>query len=322
MTATPTTEKRLIAFQTPQGTVPWLSPPPLPARGQSHASGSGYSIEFMSMPSQQRDAEAGLDDALEQVSGHRGAEPDLVDVLEQVSGLTLERPILQDKALQETPMRTPLQEVYTGGLLEQVSGLTLERPVLQEKTSQDYSLRTPLQDSRLLFTGFPPLPFPPTISSSTADSLTPALRYKRRSSHQCTPVESELDLTSPKNQRVAMIRPKRYRSNCSIVNKVQTCPLLPTSPDLSEAGEIRHEPCFSPVFQSSTAHLPTPSGPMLPLASSTTVKEAPPPPPPPPMPLFGSPNMDKRKVASSDISPLKIKMRKADSTPTWAFPHL
>jgi hypothetical protein len=276
----------------------------------------------MPMPSHQRDAEADFYDALEQVSGQRGAELDLVDVLEQVSGLTLERPVLQDKVSQENLLRTPLQEVFNGGLLEHISVLAMERrPVLQEKALQDYSLRTPLQDSRLTFPGFPPLQFPPAKSSSTADSLTPALRYKRRSSDQCTPIESDLDLTSLKSQRGATIRPKRFRINSSIVSKVQTCPLLPTSPDLSEAGEIRHEPCFSPVCQRSTAHLPTTSVPMLPLVSSTTAEEAPPPASPPPMPLFGSPNMDRRKASSSGISPLKIKMRNADFIPTWAFPH-
>jgi hypothetical protein len=274
MTAKPTTEKPLAAFQTPQGTtVPWLSLLPFPVRGQSQA--SGHSIEFMSMPVHQRDAET-----------------DLVGVLEQVAEMTLGRPVLQDKA------------------------------------SQDYSLRTPLQESRLMFTGgiaeshVPPPPPPPlllAISSSAADSLTPSLRQKRRSSHQCTPVGSELDLTSPQNQRVALIGPKRYRSNSSIVRKMHTCPLLPTSPDLSEAGEIRHEPCFSPVYQSSTAHIPTPSVPMEPpLASITSASTAKaPPPPPPPMPLFGSPSIDARKVSASGIHPLK--MRKADSI--YAFPH-
>jgi hypothetical protein len=307
MTATPTTEKFLVAFQTPQGTLPWLSPPPLP---QSRA--SGYSIEFMSMPLYQHRGEAdpqgtvpwlsppplpqsrasrySTDESMSMPGDQRGDEADLVDVLEQVSGMTLEGPVVRNKA------------------------------------SQNYPLRTPFQESRLLFTGggaeslIPaPPPLPPALSSSAAVALTPALRHKRQSSHHFTPVDSEAGLISPQYQRVAMIRPKRYRSS-SIVSKMDTCPLLPTSPDLSEAGEIRHEPCFSPVYQSSMAHLPIPSVPREPLTSitSATAKASRPPPPAPIlMPLFGSPNMDKRKVSASIIHPLK--MRKVNST--YAFPH-
>jgi hypothetical protein len=39
------------------------------------------------------------------------------------------------------------------------------------------------------------------------------------------------------------------------LSKMDTCPRSPRSPDLSEVGEIRHG-CFSPVYQSSMAHLP------------------------------------------------------------------
>jgi hypothetical protein len=303
MTATPTTEKPLVAFQTPQGTVPWLSPPPLP---QSRA--SGYSIEFMSMPGYQRGAEADPQGTVPWLSP-----PPLPQ--SRASGYSTE--------FMSMPGRQRGSEADLVDVLEQVSGMTLERPVLQNKVSQDYVLGTPLQESRLLFTGGgaeplvpPPPPFPPAISSSAAGSLTPALRHKRQSSHHFTPVGSELDLTSPR-KRVAMIRPKRYRSN-SIVSKMHTCPLLPTSPDLSEAGEIRHEPCFSPVYQSSMAHLPTSSVPMEASITSTTVNASPPPPPQPIlMPLFGSPSMDTKKVAAIGMHPLK--MRKANST--WRFPH-
>ena len=297
MTVTPTTEKPLVAFQTPHGTMPWLSPPPLP---QSRA--LGYSIEFMSIPHSQHRGEADPEGTVPWLSPP---------------------PLPQSRASRystDESMSMP-DEADLVDVLEQVSGMTLERPVLRDKSTQDYPLRTPFQESRLLFTGggtepriTPPLP--PTMSSSATVALTPALR---QSSHHFTPVRSESDLISPQNQRVAMIRPKRYRSS-SIVSKMDTCPLLPTSPDLSEAGEIRHEPCFSPVYQSSTAHLPIPSVPREPLTSITSAAakaSRPSPPAPILMPLFGSPNMDTRKVSASTFHPLK--MRKLNST--HAFPH-
>jgi hypothetical protein len=307
MTATPTTEKPLVAFQTPQGTLPWLSPPPLP---QSRASG-GYSIEFMSMPLYQHRGEA----------DPQGAGPWL-----SPAPLSQRRASRNSTESMSIPGHQRGDEADLVDVLEQVSGMTLERPVLREKASQDYPLRTPLQESRLLFTGGgaetlvpPPPPLPLAISSSATVALTPALRHKRQSSYHFTPVGSESDLISPQNQRVAMIRPKRYRSG-SIVSKMDTCPLLPTSPDLSEAGEIRHEPCYSPVYHSSMAHLPIPSVPREPLTSLTSATaEASRPPPPAPilMPLFGSPSMDRRKVSTSIIHPLK--MRKVNST--YAFSH-
>jgi hypothetical protein len=302
MTATPTTEKPLVAFQTPQEeTVPWLSPPPLaPSRA------SAYSIEFMSMP----------------VYQHReGANPQ-----ETIPWLS-PPPLPQGRALRygtesmSMPGHQRGDEVDLVEVLEQVSEMTLERPVLRDKASQDNPLKTPLQESRPIFNGGGAevlLPPPPPLSLALSSSG--ALRHKRQSSHQLTPLGSELDLTSPQNQRGAMIRPKRYRSS-SIVSKMDTCPMLPTSPDLSEAGEIRHEPCFSPVHQRSMAHLPTPSRPMEPPASipGASVKALRKPPPTPIlMPLFGSPNMDTpRNVSASIIHPLK--MRRVNSS--YAFPH-
>jgi hypothetical protein len=306
MTATPTTEKPLVAFQTPQGTLPWLSPPPLP---QSRASGN--SIEFMSMPLYQHRGEAGPQGTIPWLSP---------------PPLSHSRASMYSTESMAIPGHQHGDEADLVDVLEQVSGMTLERPVPRDKASQDYPLRMPFQESRLLFTGGgaeplvpPPPPLPPAISSPATVVLTPALRHKRQSSHHFTPVGSGSDLISPQNQRVAMIRPKRYRSS-SIVSKMDTCPLLPTSPDLSEAGEIRHEPCFSPVYQSSMAHLPIPSIPReIPTSTTSATAKASRPPPPSPilMPLFGSPNIDTRKVSASIIHPLK--MRKVNST--YAFPH-
>jgi hypothetical protein len=303
MTATPTTEKPLVAFETPQGTAPWLSPPPVP---QSRASGN--SIEFMSMPVYYQ---------------HRG-EGDPQETMPWLSPPPLPQSRDSRYGTESMSMSMPVHqrgdEVDLVDVLEQVSGMTLERPVLRNNASQDHPLETPLQESRLLFTGDGAKPLvPPPKPLSLASSSATILRHKRQSSHQFTPLESELDLTSPQNQREAMIRPKRYRSS-SIVSKMDTCPLLPTSPDLSEAGEIRHEPCFSPVHQRSMVYLPTPSVPMEPLASGPTATakaSRKPPPTPILMPLFGSPNMDAQNVSASVIHPLK--MRRVSST--YAFPH-
>lgn len=197
-------------------------------------------------------------------------------------------------------------------VLEQVSELTLGHP------NQDFTvfpLHTPVRESGRNLRAVP-CGSPPPLASVRPSSFVS--RHKRRPSFDFTP---EFNI----GRRDAVLRPKRIRRS-SITSKIHDAPRLPSSPDLSVAGEIHHEPCFSPVHQQSTVRVSvelsddfptsTHSSNMPMIGWSLTA-------PPPPMPMIGSPMMDQNRA--STFSALKpptsqvLKMRKNDSA--WAAYH-
>jgi hypothetical protein len=216
---------------------------------------------------------------------------------------------------------------------EQVSEMTLD-PTLVKDQEEPFSLQTPVTESSLTSAASgicAPLPPPPfAMASSSGDHSS---RHKRPSFHFTPPIGRD-------DNRSTAIRPKRYRSNSfTIKSKIHNAPRLPSSPDLSEAGEVHHEPCFSPVHQESMARIPT-----LVLAfpppqeqHAAVINGALPPPQeqqvalakgvhsfslPPPMPLFGSPvTMDpsNNDTKSLETSPHLLQMRKVEFG--WGFPH-